>query len=333
MPGAEVAFEVMAGVLEAVRGTAIAVPTHYFPLTGTITPVDEWAEPEESRGTLVKRYRQQRVRGSTEWTVEGGVDPRYMPWMLNLITGPGVITTPTNGILTRLHTHKPSITSDTIKTATLYFGDPNLRVWQADFAFANSLTISADASGTDPATMTISGTANPMSIVAPTLPAQTIGSLLIPNKMQMWIDTANIGITPVTDRLVSAELTITNNVLAKYLAIGPTIVFPTYSRLGRGRPEVSCTFTLELTDETQMDQMLAGTLVKVRIRINGDLIESVTPTYYEYVEWDVFGRLKFDSWSDLEGVNRTATFRIDTTYDSTLGADYQIRVQNQSAVI
>lgn len=331
---AEIAFEAFAAALEATRGTAVTPPTHYFPLVGSITPETSYYEPQEARGTLFRRYRQQRVRDAATWTAEGGADPRYLPFMLNLITGAGVITTPTNGVLTRLHTHKPSGTTDAIKTATLYFGDPNVQIWQSDFAYANEFTISADASGTDGATMTIGGNANPMIEVAtPTFPAQTIGSLLIPGTMQIWMDTSSaIGTTELTGRLISADLTINNGVVSKFLAGGPT-GGTTYSRIGRGRPEVSSTFQMEVPDTTQMDLMLAATSVKVRIKISGDQIEAVTPTYYEAVSWDVFGKLKFDGWGELEGTNRTATFRIDSIYDSTLGADYQVQVYNQSGTV
>lgn len=330
----ELAFETLAAALESTRGTAVTPPTHTFPLTGTVSPMPEFYEPEEARGTLVRRYRQQKVRDHGEWAAEGGADPEYLPFFLNLITGAGVISTPTNGVLTRLHTHKPTITSDAVKTATLYWGDANIQIWQADFAYANELTISADASGTDGATMSISGWSNPpVEVATPTFPALTIGSILMPAAMQIWIDTASaIGTTEVTGRLVSAELTIANNIVPKFIAAGPTGSL-TYSRIGRGRPEVSTTFQLEVPDTTQMDQALAATAVKVRIRVSGDQIEAVTPTYYEYVQWDTYGKLKFDGWADLEGTNRTATFRIDTVYDSTLGADFQVVVQNQNTTV
>lgn len=320
----------LAAALETTRGTAVTPPTHYLPLTGTLDPVPTFYEPEEARGTLVRRYRQQKVRDAATWSAEGGADPRYLPLLLNMAIGAGVIATPGGGTLSRTHTHKPTITSDALKTATLYWGDPNVQIWQSDFAYLNELTISADASSTDGATMSVSGGANPpVEVATPTFPAQTIGSILTPGSMQLWIDTATIGTTAITGRLVSAELTIANEIAEKYLAVGPGGSL-TFSRLGRGRPDVSSTFQLEVPDTTQMDQALAATSVMVRIRINGDLIES---TLYEYVQWDVYGKLKFDGWADLEGTNRTANFRIDTIYNSTLGADFQVVVQNQSATV
>lgn len=331
----ETTFEALAAALESTRGTAVSTPTHVLPLVGMIEPAPEFYSPEERRGTLVRRYRQQKVWDQSNWSAEGGLDPRHLPFLLNMAIGAGVITTPTNGVLTRLHTHKPTLTSDAIKTATLSWGDPNIQIWEADFAVLNELTISADASGTDGATISVSGFANPpVEVADPTYPAIVVGSLLIPGKMQLWIDTSSaIGTTAVAaGTLISAEMTLNNENEPKRGASGPTGGV-TYSRISRGRPDAVLTFQLEVFDTTQMDLALAATSVKARLRINGDLIESVTPDYYEYVEGDFFGKLMFDGWGETAGTNRTASFRIETVYDSTLGADFAMRVQNQSATV
>lgn len=329
----EIAFEAIGIGLESTRGTLIDPPTHLIPLVGTLRPLIEYYEPEEARGTLVRRYRSQEVRKAAEWDAEGALDARYAPLLFNMITGAGVISTPTNGSLTRLHTHKPGISSDTIKTGSLWWGDPNVQLWSAPFGYINEWTITADASGTDGATISVGGMANYWAEDSATLPAHVISSLLMPGTLQVWIDTSSaIGTTEVTGRVVAAEIAGTNNIVPKYLAGGPTGSL-TYSRIGRGRPEVSSTITMEVPDTTQLDLFTAGTTAKVRVRVSGDLIESVTPDYYEYVQWDVFGPLKFDSWGDLEGTNRTVVFRIDTLYNSTLGADYALYAQNSSATV
>lgn len=330
---AEIAFEAIALGIEATRGTLIDPPTHRLPLVGTVTPVVEYYEPEESRGTLFRRYRQVAIRRSVTWQAEGGADPRYAPLVFNGITGAGVITTPVNGVLTRLHTHKPTGNSDVNKTYSLWFGDPNVQLWSAPYGYLNEWSITADASSTDGATMSISGGGRFWAEDTTTLPAQTIGSLLMPGKMQLWMDTSSaIGTTEITGRVVSADITGNNNIVEKHLAGGPTGGL-TFTRTGRGRPEVSSTVTMEVPDTTQMDLFIADTTVKLRVRVNGDLIESVTPDYYEYIQWDVFGKLKFDSWADLEGTNRTAVFRVDTIYNDTLGADFCLYAQNQSAAV
>lgn len=327
----ELAFEALLGVHEATRGTAVTPPTHYVPLVGMISPTPEWYEPSESRGTLFRRYRQQKIRENSEWTAEGGADPKYLPWFLSMSTGVGVIATPGGGTNARTHTYKPAGATDTIKTSTLYFGDPNIQFWQAKHAFLNNLTITADASGSDGVQLSVAGLANAMTEVsAPTLPAQNIGSLLMPSTLQLWIDTASvIGTTEITGRVISADFRLAPNIVGKPIATGPAGSL-SYSRIGRGRPDPSCSFQLEVPDTTQMDQALASTSVKVRTRVSGDLIEGVL---YNYVQWDCYGKLKFDGWGELGNTNRTAKFRIDSIYDATLGADYQLVVQNDSATL
>lgn len=327
----EVGYEILAAAHESTRGTAVTPPTHTLPLTGTIDPTPEWYEPEESRGALFRRYRQIKVRENSTWAFEGGADPRYLPFFLSMTTGVGVIATPGGGTTSRTHTYKPAGTTDTIKTATLYFADPNIQTWQADFAFANTLTITADASGTDGVTMSVGGMANAMvEVSTPTWPAVTIGSALLPSTLQLWIDTSSaIGTTEITGRVISAAFELTNNISPKPIATGVAGSL-SYSRIGRGRPDPVCRFQLEVPDTTQMDQVLASTSVKVRVRVSGDLIEGAL---YNYVQWDTYGKLKFDGWGTLADTNRTANFRIDSIYDSTLAADYQVVVQNASATV
>jgi hypothetical protein len=328
----EIAFETLAGAHEATRGTAVTPPTHYLPFTGTIDPTPEWYEPQESRGALFRRYRQEKIRENATWQFEGGADPRYLPFLLSMATGVGVIATPGGGTNALTHTYKPDGTTDTIKTATLYFGDSNVQIWQADFAFLNTLTISADASGSDGVTLTAGGMANAMVEVAtPTWPSLNVGQLLLPQTQQLWIDTSSaIGTTEVTGRVISSSFELTNNIAAKPIATGPAGSL-SYSRIGRGYPDVVSRFQLEVPDTTQMDQALASTTVKVRNRVSsGSVIEG---SLYWFVQWDTYGKLKFDGWGTLADTNRTANFRIDSIYDSTLGADYQVVVQNNSATV
>src|SRR6476620_4502560 len=132
MASAELAYEYLAIALEATRGTAVTPPTAYLPFKGMVKPIREKYRPEESRGTLAKNYRSKTVRTSSEWSGEGGLDPNYCPLVFNLfmkaVTTP---TTPTNGVLTRLWTFVPTMTSDDLKSATFYFGDPNVQIFQS----------------------------------------------------------------------------------------------------------------------------------------------------------------------------------------------------------
>lgn len=336
MPSAELALEVLALALESTRGTAVTPPTHLMPFSGMIKPNREKYRPNESRGTLEEFYRSKTVRANANWSGSGALDPNYAPILFNLIAkGVTSPSTPTNGVLTRLWSFVPTITADDLKSATLYGGDPNVQIFQSAFAMADTLTISADASGTDGATWGMDGMALfPTRVAAPTLPAQAVGSILAPGAMQMWIDTSSaIGTTEVTGRFLKTDWSIPTGNTYKYYAAGPTSTLG-YTKAGRTKRHATATVVVELNDTSigvgkEYRTFEADTVAKVRIRLNGSLIESVTPDYYEYVQLDVYGPLAAFDWGDAFGSNRTMQFTIESEYNSTLGASFALYVQNQ----
>jgi hypothetical protein len=328
---AEVWAEYMAAALEATRGTAVTPPTHYANLQGMMSPTEEWYRPSESRGTLEQSYRSKKVRAGTEWSLEGGLDLSLAPFLLNMVVKGNVTapTTPTNGILTRLWSFVPTITSDDLESATFYFGDPNEQIFQAAYAMAQEMTITSDPSGTDGVTMSINGIAQPWTTVSPpTMPAQIVGDLVTPSEIQLWLDTSSaIGTTEVTGRVVSASHTIPTGITVKHLGKGPGSNLG-FTRTGRTKRQITTTFVVEFDTLTEYNYWLNQTVVKCRIRHNGPQIEAVTPTYYQYLEVDTYGPLSSFAWAELEGSNRTLGFTILSEYDATLGASFRVAVQN-----
>lgn len=329
---ANIPFEYLALALEATRGVAVTPPTHYAALAGMLKPAQERYWPEESRGTLALHHRSAVVRKWGEWEGEGGLDSHILPVFLNMavkaVTTP---TTPAGAILSRLWSFVPTMTSDDIKSATLYWGDPAVQIWQGAFAMVDELEIASDGSGTDGSTMSLSGMSQfPVKVSAPALPAQTVGPLITPGGIQVWLDTASaIGTTLISGRVISAEHNLDNQLGYKYVPRGPGLD-PTYVRVGRGKRALETTVTIELLDMTQYDLFAAGTTAKLRVRHNGPLIESTAGPvdWYNYVEVDTYGPLDFDDWGDLEGTNRTISLTITSQYDTTLGADFAYKVQN-----
>jgi hypothetical protein len=325
---AEIPFEAGLAALEATRGTAIAAPTHYTTGTTVIKPMMTDYAPDESRGVLAARTRDKVIRMWSETTESGAVDLDYWPFLLNRVVKGNVTapTTPVGATDSRLWTFARDMTADTIESASLWSGDPSVQVFRAAYCMADELTISADASGEDGVTFELTGMGKfPEQVADPTLPTQIIGDLLAPGNMQVWLDTSSaIGTTLLTDRVVSAEITIPTGVTYKYLASG-TLDTLTYSRTGRTKtsPEISLTF--ELPDMVQYDLMAANSLVKLRVRMNGDLIEV---GFRRYFEIDTWGRLRMDDWGELEESNRTMTLTLTSTYDTTAATDLIARVQN-----
>ena len=406
---AEIPFEALLLGLEATAGTGVE-PTHYASMVGTLKPVKEWYRPDEARGTLVEAYRSKVAREWSEWSSEGPLDVYLLPVLLNMcVTGnmTGQPTTPGGATNARLWTFTPAINTNDLKTATIFWGDRNVQMWEGRFGTIDELTISGDASSTDGSKMSAGGRtqiqdydtfsitaitqANPAVVttsgahglaagekvrivgaagmtevndliftvatpsgstfqlsgvnstgygaytsggtvekVAPAFPSILTAPLISGASMQMWLDTSSaIGSTAITGRLISAEHVIPVNYGYKHLAVGPTGAL-TYSRVGRGKRSITTRVTLELTDMTQYKLFENGTNCKLRIRHNGDLIET---GFYHYVEVDTYGPLNFTDWGELEGTNRTLTLEVQSLYDATLGADFSVKVQNDRTAL
>ena len=300
-------------------------------MDGQLEPVMDYYDDETMVGLLAGLNRSEVVHSSITLSAEGALDVWTLPVLLNM--GFAVVTspsTPTNGVLTRLWTFTRNVTGDTIKSATGYWGDPNDKMYQSAFMMLTNLGWAADATGTDGATQkfdAIGQTFTPLGAV-PTLPALGQAPLLIGTKMQLWIDTSSTwGTTAVTGRLASAEVSIDTGVQPKYVAVGPSGGV-TYTRIGREKAVPELKLTVDKVDETELNHMLNADAVKVRVRWNGPLIESVTPDYYNYVQVDMYGKLRFDGWSDIAGTNRAVDLTLRGEYNSTLASDIIAYVQN-----
>lgn len=407
---AEIPFEALLIGLESTSGTSVE-PTHYASMVGTLKPVATRYRPDEARGTLVEAYRSKIVREHSEWSGEGPLDVYLLPVLLNMIATGNMTsqpTTPGGATNSRQWTFKPAIASNDLKTATIYWGDRNVQMFEGRFGTIDELTISADAAGTDGSTMSASGrtqmqdfdtytitgitkastavvttsaahglvagakvrivgvagmtevndkvytVADPsgstfslaginstayttydsggeVQKVAPVFPSILSAPLISGAGMQMWLDTGgdSIGTTEITGRLISAEHTIPANYAYKHLAVGPTGA-KTYQRVGRGKRSITTKVTLELLDLEQYNLFIQDANCKLRIRHNGDLIET---GFYHFVEVDTYGPLHFTDWGELEGTNRTITLEVQSQYDATLGADWRVLVQNDRTAL
>jgi hypothetical protein len=335
---AELAFEYLLAGLEAAGylGTPIDPPTHYLNLAGTLTPQKAIYRPPESRGKLAEYYRSKTVRKWSAFEAEGGADVYILPLLLNALVKGGVDEPgdqPADAVLTQLWTFAPTMDDDDLLALTLYWGDPNVQAFQAAYGQIDTLTLSADASGTDGVSMSISGQGYFPSKTAPaSVPTMVEAPLLAPGDMQLWIDSgaSAIGTTEIVGRVVSAEVTIPSGIVRKWLAAGPGGDLQ-FQRIGRQKRHAEMRLVLELTDTTQYDQWVADTALKARLRMNGSLIESVGagPTsYYHYVEVDMYGKLQDPSWGEFEGTNRTLEMTLVSEYDSDAGCDFAVKVQS-----
>ncbi len=339
---AEIPFEYLLAGIETARGTALANPTHHLNLSGVLTPMRAVTRPLDRRGTLAEFGGSQTMQQWTDFSGEGALDVYTLPMLLNAlmkggVTAPG--TQPADAVLTQLWQFVPTMNSDDLDSLTVYWGDPNVQAFQSTYCLLDELTIGADASGTDGASVSISGQGRFPTKTAPgAVPAFLKAPFLMPGAMQLWIDSgaSAIGTTAITGRVVSAEVKIPSGVTRKHLAAGPGLDL-NFSGIGRAKRHAEMALTFELVDLVQYDLWAAGTSLKTRLRINGPKIETVgTPTkdYYHYVEVDMYG--SFDgglAWGEHEGSNRTIELTILSEQDDTAGYDLAIRVQSDRATL
>lgn len=341
MPSAEIPFELFGLALEATRGTAVTPPTHLIPVAGMLTPFRTKYRPAEARGTLEKNYRSKTVRTGSNWVMPDSLaDPNYAPVLWNMlmkaVTAP---TTPTNGVLTRLWTFVPTLISDDLKAGTLYGGDPNVQTFQSAYCMADEMTVKADATSEEGVTWAMKGMGRfPTRVAAPVFPAAIPGDILMPGAMQLWIDTSSaIGTTEVTGEFIKTDWTIPTGVTYKNYANGPAGGL-NFAKTGRNTRAAKATIEVELNDISigagkEYLTWEADTVVKMRIRLNGGLIESVTPDYYNYIQLDIYGALDAFEWGSVEDTNRTMRYTVESEYNATLGASFALYAQNQRTAL
>lgn len=333
----ELAFERFSGALETTtgRGTAETAPTHVFNDRIVLTPFINYMEPDESRGQKFTKFRQIPARKGAAFAGAGPADSNLIPFWLHMAVVNGISPTQpdaVNGPNTYLWSFVPDVDQDDINSMTAWWGEPNIQYFRSTFAALQEFGLSNDSNSDAEAGYTISGiTQFPSKVSAPTIPANIAGGLFAGNQMQLWLDTGSaIGTTELTDRLVSANHNLTTGVVAKYIAAGPDHALdfvdigidPTVGRLVTD-------ITLEIPDMTEYDIWAAATVAKLRVRHNSQLIESGGGNdFYRYIEFDNYGVLKFTGWGENVNSNRTATFRVESINDDTLGAPYRVAVQN-----
>lgn len=242
--------------------------------------------------------------------------------------GVGVnVETPGGATDSRLWTFAPTLDADDLEAMTLWWGDPNIQAFRAAFCMPDELTIAADAAGEDGVTLALSGQGLFPSKTAPGLvPAMLQAPLLMPTAMQLWIDSGGdaIGTTPVTGRLLSAELTVPSGITRKWLAQGPGGSLG-FEQIGRGKRHAELSLALEVPDLDQYDEWVDHTTLKTRVRWNGPLIEA---GFYFYVQADIYGPLEGLEWGENEGSNRTIELTVLSEYDDTAGYDWALYVQS-----
>src|SRR5689334_18670730 len=119
---AEIIFETFRLALEATRGTAESAPTHLLNHEGKLTPHITRYRPREKRGTRARNYRAVDTRAWADFEGEGDLDSVLAAVLFNMAVAPDASpATPTDAVTARLWEHIGALTSDNLKTATVWW--------------------------------------------------------------------------------------------------------------------------------------------------------------------------------------------------------------------
>lgn len=331
MAPAEIPFEYLYSALETTRGTLVTPPTRNWGVPGMITPKAEYNKPDDARGTLYKQYRQNIVREWTEWEAAGDVDLNTIHHICaGTIKGGVAASLVETGVQSWVFT--PTGTSDDLKSYTLYWGDPNNQIWQSAYCMVDELTITGEGSGTSGVKFAVNGMGQKaVEVSAPSTIAVGTQLSLPPSRMDYYMDVAggSYGTTSITSRILDVEITIPTEIKYKFGPVGAAGAGGnTFRRVGRDRRQASMKITMELLDTTQTDLFLAGTVMKHRALFSTEAL--IGATKRGEIKFDTYGYLEDLEWGDLEGVNRTVSFTVNSMYETSLTADFVLTVQNST---
>ena len=333
---AEIDYEKSWGALESTRRTAVTPPTHDFNAPLLITP-RKARRRGVGQGSLVPNRKSVTARKDSTWDLPSHELDIYnlLFWASMAIDGSPAIATPAGGTNARTFTFSRDVSSDSLKSATLYGNDPNVKMFQIAGAMADELAVEM-TTGEDGGSITQAANGRglfPTSLgSAPTAPTATNAPMLIPGLSQLWIDSSSaIGTTEIADaRLVGASFTIPTGVTYKYNAQGPSSTLG-YAATGRTKQPATLDLSVEFFDTDEYDLWNSDTQLKTRLRLNGPIIEG---SLRHYVQLDIYGPFNEDfDWADLEGSNRLLDLSIDSEDNSTAGYDYVLVIQTDKTSV
>lgn len=338
---AEIALEKIGLALEATPGTPESDPDVIVPMAATLTPMAPRYKPEDEQwGVLSQRTRSRNTRRWSTLEGEGGLDAQFAHILFNLgIEAVASPTTRAGATNSRLWEFERQMLGNSLRTATVWSGDPNTQVFRAAYTFLEQLTIAADGKSEDAGTtVSITGVGQfPDMVSAPTYPELDPGGLIVPMDFEVWMDVGedDIGTTQLIGEVLRVEHVIPTGQTMKFIPTGPG-GDRTFTRRGINKTAVVTTVEFEFANTTQYERFADETYVKLRVRHNGAYIEDDSGTsdpIYEYIELDGQGYLEEPGWDTFSESNRTIVLVLEHEYVDAWGTDLIARVNNTVATL
>lgn len=273
--------KIQAGI-EATRGTPVAATKKLY---GTMTMTRAQAKrfAVEDRGVFTDKFRANPKLPEAGFVLAADATfedlPLYLATFLN-----GAASSSGSAGIGYTWAVNPD-TTDALKTLTLEAGDDTV-AWQGAFGTVDSadLTLALD----DALTASLTGFVAdwiPQSYAVPGLPtafagftgslAERVVESVMGYQSHVFIDPTGtaVGTTPVTGRFIAATIGIHNQNKRKVFGDG---TYGRFSRLGRGRRQVTAQITFEALDTNQYADFYNNVSKGIRIQLLGGPIASTT---------------------------------------------------------
>jgi len=295
---------------------------------------------DEERNSLAMIHRRTIVGQHSELKYDGSVT---FEQIINLLAmalegatddaGAGLITTPSNGILTRDWTFEPTLVASAIQNAyTVQYGDGS-QAYQSSFvmcsqlaftyAMEEPLVVSADLFGRLQTKVSFGGT-----------PTELTVEDAVTQKTKIYGDTtwAGLGTTQLSDVLISATVTIPTGLGMTRYADG-SLEFSAFTESKWGA-DVELVFKHNATGIAEYDKYIAGTTQFIRLETTGSEIEAVTPTYDKLFRLDLaLHYTEPPTLFDDENGENVVAMTGKTFHDPTAGRQLRAMVRNSQTAL
>lgn len=314
--------------LENTRGTGVAATRIvYAQITPSFTrPLMDF---EDHSGTYEGRRRVAYARSRVGFSAMDIATFEDLPWWLQMGVKGGV-TGVDDGSGAYTYTFTPSSATDDLKSMSLEFNESG-NPYEADQCMINSWTLRMDADNDQEP-----GWMFDAEIIARDWTTTTYtGALsdrttevILARGTKLYIDDAGgtIGSTQKTGSLISASITVNNNLHFK--AFAEDVTYVAANKVGRGRRTLDAQFTFEFDSDTEFAKYRNTTSPQQRlIRLEREGASPIHTTVYKRMRIDMYGY--WNSWSrgDRQG-NLTATFGFAGFYDESAAKTFQLAIVN-----
>jgi hypothetical protein len=314
-------------------GSSVAASAILKPDAGTLKLTQNLQfHEQELEVAHLAAYHGSELLAQGPYDVTYNADATYQQilYLLEGIIEPATITTPTNGVLTRLWTYDPPWTSAPgQRVYTLEFGD-DLIAYTIDTCYLESMQMTLGLAAPVKVSSTFKGFNRTEEAKTAALTVPTTETM-ISGMATLYMEDTGAAIsgaapTEIADVLIDGQLTINSGLKAERRLNGD-LGLAVIAQDRRQMIEFTGTAELNSDSDAWAGLLDANTKKFFKLQVQGSLIESVTPDYFQKFEVMWCGRFRsFDPFGELAGIN-TVPFSTNSEFDSTWGKEALVRVQ------